>query len=176
VAFSNQQSYIAAISARFVQLQHGDIDKRVSHWLFFLHLPICNLCFIYYEVFCGFSGWSEAIRFGRPAMWWMSWRSVCWEIRAIFLRKRDVSAVLLWTVLGYHTFQTRAGISQAAGQGRCGQTTNCPIQMVNKSINNWSSKAFYCLSNCYGDYLIRNGVFKENRNFTFLVVVNREKK
>lgn len=31
VAFSNQQSYIAAISARFVQLQHGDIDKRVSH-------------------------------------------------------------------------------------------------------------------------------------------------
>ena len=30
VAFSNQKSYIAAISARFVQLQHGDIDKRVS--------------------------------------------------------------------------------------------------------------------------------------------------
>ena len=29
VAFSSQQSYIAAISARFVQLQHGDIDKRV---------------------------------------------------------------------------------------------------------------------------------------------------
>lgn len=30
VAFSNQQSYIAAIAARFVQLQHGDIpDKRV---------------------------------------------------------------------------------------------------------------------------------------------------
>ncbi|CAB1353003.1 unnamed protein product [Coregonus sp. 'balchen'] len=28
VAFSNQQSYIAAISARFVQLQHGEIDKR----------------------------------------------------------------------------------------------------------------------------------------------------
>lgn len=32
VAFSNQQSYIAAISARFVQLQHGDIDKRVSSY------------------------------------------------------------------------------------------------------------------------------------------------
>lgn len=31
VAFSNQQSYIAAISARFVQLQHGEIEKRVSH-------------------------------------------------------------------------------------------------------------------------------------------------
>ncbi|OON13383.1 hypothetical protein X801_10844 [Opisthorchis viverrini] len=28
VAFSNQQSYIAAISARFVQLQHNEIDKR----------------------------------------------------------------------------------------------------------------------------------------------------
>ena len=31
VAFSNQQSYIAAISARFVQLQHGEIDKRVRY-------------------------------------------------------------------------------------------------------------------------------------------------
>uniref|UniRef100_A0A8C9ILN8 Cytoplasmic polyadenylation element binding protein 3 n=1 Tax=Piliocolobus tephrosceles TaxID=591936 RepID=A0A8C9ILN8_9PRIM len=30
VAFSNQQSYIAAISARFVQLQHNDIDKRLT--------------------------------------------------------------------------------------------------------------------------------------------------
>lgn len=33
VAFSNQQSYIAAISARFVQLQHNDIDKRVSGFM-----------------------------------------------------------------------------------------------------------------------------------------------
>lgn len=40
VAFSNQQSYIAAISARFVQLQHGDIDKRVSlsFYVYFLTL------------------------------------------------------------------------------------------------------------------------------------------
>lgn len=35
VAFSNQQSYIAAISARFVQLQHGDIDKRVKQSFFY---------------------------------------------------------------------------------------------------------------------------------------------
>lgn len=33
VAFSNQQSYIAAISARFVQLQHGDIEKRVCSFI-----------------------------------------------------------------------------------------------------------------------------------------------
>jgi len=38
VAFSNQQSYIAAISARFVQLQHGDIDKRVCMRNIFLFL------------------------------------------------------------------------------------------------------------------------------------------
>lgn len=38
VAFSNQQSYIAAISARFVQLQHGDIDKRVQPHLQY-HFP-----------------------------------------------------------------------------------------------------------------------------------------
>ena len=42
VAFSNQQSYIAAISARFVQLQHNDIDKRVSRFMHFIHniLPL----------------------------------------------------------------------------------------------------------------------------------------
>lgn len=42
VAFSNQQSYIAAISARFVQLQHNDIDKRVSEFMHSIHsvLPL----------------------------------------------------------------------------------------------------------------------------------------
>ncbi|KAF6129502.1 cytoplasmic polyadenylation element binding protein 2 [Phyllostomus discolor] len=42
VAFSNQQSYIAAISARFVQLQHGDIDKRVSCALENRVCPVIN--------------------------------------------------------------------------------------------------------------------------------------
>jgi len=44
VAFSNQQSYIAAISARFVQLQHGEIDKRVcKHRLVFVAI-MCLMC------------------------------------------------------------------------------------------------------------------------------------
>lgn len=30
VSFNCHASYVAAINARFVQLQHGDIDKRVS--------------------------------------------------------------------------------------------------------------------------------------------------
>ena len=38
VAFSSQQSYIAAISARFVQLQHGEIDKRVEVSLLLISL------------------------------------------------------------------------------------------------------------------------------------------
>ena len=48
VAFSNQQSYIAAISARFVQLQHGDIDKRVYLFnkIFFLFYFQKNSLFI----------------------------------------------------------------------------------------------------------------------------------
>ena len=46
VAFSNQQSYIAAISARFVQLQHADIEKRVRVFVC-LTKDICvNLCII----------------------------------------------------------------------------------------------------------------------------------
>lgn len=51
VAFSNQQSYIAAISARFVQLQHGDIDKRVRrmhHKISLLFLCLCGSLHIHY--------------------------------------------------------------------------------------------------------------------------------
>uniref|UniRef100_A0A3Q2YS68 Uncharacterized protein n=1 Tax=Hippocampus comes TaxID=109280 RepID=A0A3Q2YS68_HIPCM len=44
VAFSNQQSYIAAISARFVQLQHNDIDKRVSEFTLFFFCHHSNDC------------------------------------------------------------------------------------------------------------------------------------
>lgn len=42
VAFSNQQSYIAAISARFVQLQHGDIDKRVHYQIAHQSRRVCD--------------------------------------------------------------------------------------------------------------------------------------
>jgi len=44
VAFSNQQSYIAAISARFVQLQHGEIDKRVEVKPYVLDDQMCDEC------------------------------------------------------------------------------------------------------------------------------------
>ncbi|KAL3317123.1 Cytoplasmic polyadenylation element binding protein 2 [Cichlidogyrus casuarinus] len=44
VAFSNQQSYIAAISARFVQLQHSDIEKRVEVKPYVLDNQMCDEC------------------------------------------------------------------------------------------------------------------------------------
>ena len=44
VAFSNQQSYIAAISARFVQLHHGEIDKRVEVKPYVLDDQMCDEC------------------------------------------------------------------------------------------------------------------------------------
>lgn len=37
VSFNNQNSFVSAISARFVQLQHGDIDKRVSFTIIFVY-------------------------------------------------------------------------------------------------------------------------------------------
>lgn len=54
VAFSNQQSYIAAISARFVQLQHADIDKRVRPPSFHLYFPRLQLFSVYqgFRIFC----------------------------------------------------------------------------------------------------------------------------
>jgi cytoplasmic polyadenylation element-binding protein len=44
VAFSNQKSYIAAISARFVQLQLGEIDKRVEVKPYVLDDQLCDEC------------------------------------------------------------------------------------------------------------------------------------
>lgn len=58
VAFSNQQSYIAAISARFVQLQHGDIDKRVSCIQLISIMTL--LYFIATIIFYG-SNWTDCI-------------------------------------------------------------------------------------------------------------------
>ena len=47
VAFSNQKSYIAAITSRFVQLKHGDMDKKVTfvETVFSLSRDFCTLFF-----------------------------------------------------------------------------------------------------------------------------------
>jgi cytoplasmic polyadenylation element-binding protein len=61
VAFSNQQSYIAAISARFVQLQHGDIDKRVMlNVLWKMYWITVSMCTYWIEL-TGILGGSKAI-------------------------------------------------------------------------------------------------------------------
>ncbi|GAU92908.1 hypothetical protein RvY_04926 [Ramazzottius varieornatus] len=44
ITFSNQQSYIAAINARFVQLQNGEIDKRVELKPYVLDDQTCDYC------------------------------------------------------------------------------------------------------------------------------------
>lgn len=44
VAFSNHQSYIAAISARFVHLQHSEIEKRVEVKPYVLDDQFCDEC------------------------------------------------------------------------------------------------------------------------------------
>lgn len=44
VAFSNHQSYIAAISARFVHLHHSDIEKRVEVKPYVLDDQFCDEC------------------------------------------------------------------------------------------------------------------------------------
>lgn len=44
VSFSNQESYVSAISARFIQLQNGEIDKRAEVKPYVLDDQICDLC------------------------------------------------------------------------------------------------------------------------------------
>lgn len=50
VSFSSQQSYIAAISARFVQLQLGDIDKRVFILFLYLNIRLHNRLRLLYRL------------------------------------------------------------------------------------------------------------------------------
>uniref|UniRef100_A0A671RAL5 Cytoplasmic polyadenylation element-binding protein 3-like n=1 Tax=Sinocyclocheilus anshuiensis TaxID=1608454 RepID=A0A671RAL5_9TELE len=72
VAFSTQQSYIAAISARFVQLQHNDIDKRrvteMLHIVMIAPFFCANVtCLQYYCEYCWASIHSRAGReFHKP--------------------------------------------------------------------------------------------------------------
>lgn len=45
VSFSNRQSYIAAINARFVHIQNGDVDKRVEIKPYVLDDQFCDECY-----------------------------------------------------------------------------------------------------------------------------------
>ena len=44
VSFSNQQSYVNAISSRFVQLKYNEIDKRAEIKPYVLDDQMCDLC------------------------------------------------------------------------------------------------------------------------------------
>lgn len=44
VAFSNPHSYLKAVSSRFVQIQHVDIDKRVEIKPYVLDAQMCDMC------------------------------------------------------------------------------------------------------------------------------------
>lgn len=63
VAFSNQQSYIAAISARFVQLQHGEIDKRVRSSSIFYFCSVPSLEMVFHVNVCHYEDCKCYIRF-----------------------------------------------------------------------------------------------------------------
>ena len=127
VAFSNQQSYIAAISARFVQLQHGEIDKRVSSWSRITKW--LNLWFIHFLN----KGWGETVRVGRSDVWRVSGHAVWWQICALLLRQCDVSSVLLRGMLGQPSHQAGPRIPQASGQGGRRSAATNPLQIVSLS-------------------------------------------
>jgi hypothetical protein len=120
VAFSNQQSYIAAISARFVQLQHGDIDKRVGA------SPVC-LC----ALFIRFSpGGGEAVRPRWPAVWRMPGSSLRRQIRPFLLRQRYLPAVLLWALLGTDPLTPRSRVPQTPRKGGGGSSARSALPLV----------------------------------------------
>lgn len=129
VAFSNQQSYIAAISARFVQLQHGDIDKRVEVKPYVLDDQMCDEC--------------QGQRCGGKFAPFFCANVTCLQVsvvvvvivrcQLIFLGVAWCVVyfiVLLWTLLGNNSFPSGSGIPQAAGEGGCRQTEGGTVSLV----------------------------------------------
>lgn len=63
------------------------------------------------------AGGSEAIRARWPAVRRVPGNSLRWQVRAVLLRQRHLSAVLLRVLLGGHPLPRRARVSQAPGEG-----------------------------------------------------------
>ena len=96
VTFSTQQSFLAAINSRFVQLQHGDIDKRVAR--FNECLSICRISYFYFHILTKMmtlKGRSETVRAGGSDLRRVS-RAAQWrETRSILLCQCRLLTVLL---------------------------------------------------------------------------------
>lgn len=148
MAFSNQQSYIAAISARFVQLQHGDIDKRVEVKPYVLDDQMCDECqgsrcggkfapFFCANVTClqvdfyFHFGWisiyvKDLILQLFPFQTSMIFIKLCVSLFFFFF----IGTVLLWTLLDNNSFETRSWVSQATCKGGCWSATCCTVSLV----------------------------------------------
>lgn len=112
MAFSNQQSYIAAISARFVQLQHNDIDKRVEVKPYVLDDQMCDEC--------------QGQRCSGKFAPFFCANVTCLQVSLYFsfsfpfktLKITISSSVLLRALLGNNSFTSWTRISQAIGKRR----------------------------------------------------------
>jgi len=63
-------------------------------------------------------GWSEAVRSRWPDLRRMCRRSQRRQVCSVLLCQRDLSAVLLWAVLGAYPLRAGPRVPQAAGEGR----------------------------------------------------------
>lgn len=135
VAFSNQQSYIAAISARFVQLQHGDIDKRVEVKPYVLDDQMCDEC----------GGQRCSGKFAPFFCANVTCLQVSSEISfsSHFSNVSSISTVLLRTLLGSHSFPSWTRIPQAVGQGRRRPSTRRSISLVLNSRSDDAGIGFH---------------------------------
>lgn len=132
VAFSNQQSYIAAISARFVQLQHGDIDKRVEVKPYVLDDQMCDEC---QGQRCGgkFAPYFCAnVTCLQVSVWWRSKEMWTFKMELIVFVSCLVSrcSVLLRTLLDDNSFTAGTWISQTVGEGGRRSATCRAISLV----------------------------------------------
>lgn len=124
MAFSNQQSYIAAISARFVQLQHNDIDKRVEVKPYVLDDQMCDEC--------------QGQRCSGKFAPFFCANVTCLQVSLYFsfsfpfktLKITISSSVLLRALLGNNPFTSWTRISQAIGKRRSWSSSRSTFSLV----------------------------------------------
>ena len=114
VSFVSQESFVQAISDRFVNLQCGESDKRASFCL----IASRRVCLLPYNC-CLILGWSKTVCSWWPDVWHLSRKPTERQSDGpVLLRQPCVFAVFLRVLLEELSFSGGQRFSQAVGQGR----------------------------------------------------------
>lgn len=114
--FQKQQGWPSPVNTA-CNLNQLILNCSASNHDWFIIAMFCSFPFLSANDLSFSSGGSEAICPGWPAVWWVPGHTLWGQVCTLFLCQCHLSAVLLWILLGSHTFACRARVPQAPGEG-----------------------------------------------------------